>query len=140
MSEEAIEAIYAEYAAMSRRDWPAVFADAHPDFEFKGPDRGLGGGSVTRGRDQSRKDVETFFSTFDEVTIEPQEFHERGDCIAVVIVMRMRPRGSSATPEIRIGNLWMMRDGKPCRLEIHPEPEAAMKAAERALTPARPWE
>jgi ketosteroid isomerase-like protein len=140
MPQEEIDVILAEYAAMSRGDWPDVFSRAHPDFEFKGPDRGLGGGSVTRGREQSRKDVETFFSTFDEVNIEPQEFHERGDCIAVFIVMRMRPRGSSATGEIRIGNVWMMRDGKPCRLEIYPEPDRALRAAERTLEPARPWD
>lgn len=140
MPREEIDVIVAEYEAMSRRDWPSVFSRAHPDFEFKGPDRGLGGGSISRGREQSRRDVEAFFSTFDEMIVEPEQFHERGDRIVVFTVMRSRPRGSNATIETRVGNLWVMRDGRPCRLEIYPEPDKAMRAAERALEPAKPWE
>jgi ketosteroid isomerase-like protein len=139
MSETDIDVILAEYEAMCRGDWPDVFSRANPDFEFQPPSGGIGGG-VIQGRERSRRDIEEFFSPYEEVILEPEEFHERGDCIAVVLRMRTRPRGSTATVETRLGNLWVMRDGKPARLEIHPEPEAALRAAERALEPARPWE
>jgi hypothetical protein len=72
--------------------------------------------------------------------IEPQAFHERGDQIAVFFVMRTRPKGSSAMIETRLGHLWVTREDKLARLEIHPQPDEALKAAERALEPARPWD
>ena len=136
----AIELIHAEYDAMMRQDWPDVFSRAHPDFEFKPPERGLAGGSVTHGREQARGDIESFFSPFEEIVIEPTEFHERGDCIAVYFTMRTRPHGSSKMIETSLGHLWVMREGRPARLEIHPQPDRALRAAERALEPAKPWE
>jgi ketosteroid isomerase-like protein len=137
---EAIEAIHAEYDAMMRQDWPDVFSRAHPDFEFKPPDGGLAGGHVTRGREQARADIEAFFGPFEEVVIEPTEFHERGQCIAVYFTMRTRPHGSSGMVVTSLGHLWVMRDDKLARLEIHPQAEDALRAAERALAPARPWD
>jgi ketosteroid isomerase-like protein len=72
-----------------------------------------------------------FFSPFEEVQIEPPEIHERGDRIAVFFVMRTRPHGSSAMVEIRAGHLWVMRDGRPASLEVFPERDDALRAAER---------
>jgi ketosteroid isomerase-like protein len=124
-----IEALLVEYDAIGRQDWDELFRNAQPDFEFKPPDRGLGA-AISRGREKAREDIRTFFSPFEEIIIEPQEFHERGDRIAVYFVLRTRPRGSTAMVEIRAGHLWIMRDGKPARLEIHPEREKALEAAE----------
>jgi ketosteroid isomerase-like protein len=138
--QEDIDAIQAEYAAMSRMDWPEVFREAHPDFEFKPPEGGMAGGRVTQGRDKARADIESFFAPFEEVQLEAEEFHERGDYIAVYLTMRTRPKGSSAMIKTRLGQLWMMREGRLARLEIHPQPEKALRAAERALEPAKPWE
>ena len=139
MPQAEIDLILAEYEAMSRGDWDNVFSRAHPDFEFQPPARGIGGG-VIQGCERARRDVQEFFSPHEEVTFEPQEFHEHGDRIAVVLRMCTRPRGSNAKIETRLGNVWEVRDGKLVRLEIHPQPEAAIRAAERALEPARPWE
>jgi hypothetical protein len=36
-----IEALRAEYEAMSREDWDAVLTAAHPDFELQPPSGGL---------------------------------------------------------------------------------------------------
>ena len=66
------------------------------------------------------------------VDVQAQEIHERGDRIAVFFVLRTRPRGSTAMVEIRAGHLWTMRDGKPASLEVFPEREKALAAAERA--------
>jgi ketosteroid isomerase-like protein len=133
MSQTAIDTLLAEYEAIARQDWPAVFRETHPDFEFIPPDRGLGA-AIARGREDAREAVQSFFSPFEEVIIEPQEFHERGDRIVVFFLLRTRPRGSSAMVEIRAGHVWTMRDGKPARLEVYPEREEALKAAEAAGT------
>jgi ketosteroid isomerase-like protein len=129
MSQADNELILAEYEAMGRMDWEEVFRRTHDDFEFKPPERGLGAGTA-RGRENARDAVKTFFSPFEEVVIEPQEFHERGDRIAVFFLMRTRPHGSTAMVEIRAGHVWTMRDGKPARLEVFPEREKALEAAE----------
>jgi ketosteroid isomerase-like protein len=39
MSQADIEALRAEYEAISRRDWDAVFREVHSDFEFQTPER-----------------------------------------------------------------------------------------------------
>lgn len=100
MSQPDIETLRAEYEAISRRDWDAVFRGAHPDFELTTPDRS-----------------------------EPQEFFECGDRIVVFFLLRSRPKGSSAVVEIQAGHLWTMRDGKAARCEIFPEREKALEAA-----------
>jgi ketosteroid isomerase-like protein len=131
MPSEAIDLIQAEYEAMNRQDWEAVFRRAEPDFEFRPPDRGLGAG-VTRGRERAREDIKAFFSPFEEVIIEAEEIHDRGDRIVVFFRLRTRPRGSSAMVEIRAGHLWTLRDGNLAGLAIFPEREKALEAAEAA--------
>jgi len=129
ISQTGIELILAEYEAMGRQDWPDLFSRAHPDFEFKPPEGSLIG-ETARGRENAREAVKTFFSPFEEVVIEPQEFHERGDRIAVFFLLRTRPHGSSAMVEIRAGHLWIMRDGKPASIEVFPKRGDALAAAE----------
>ena len=41
MSQEHLEALRAEYAAMSRKDWNTVFSVAHPNFALTTPGGGL---------------------------------------------------------------------------------------------------
>ena len=131
MSQSEIEAIKAHYEAISRQDWAAVFRDAHPDFDFRPPARGLIDAGPVRGPDGARKAMADFFSPYEEVTIEPVEFHERGDRIVVYFLLRTRPHGSSKTVELQAGHLWTMRDGRAAGLEIFPEREKALEAAER---------
>ena len=79
--------------------------------------------------------MEDFWAPFEEVSIEPQEFLERGDQIVAILLVRNRYKGSSAFVEIRVAALWTMRDGKPTRCEMFPQPEQALEAA--GLTPRR---
>jgi ketosteroid isomerase-like protein len=81
-----------------------------------------------RGFDEIRRFFDDLFEPFEEITVEPQKFFDRGDRIAVLLKVRSRPRGSSAAIENRIGHLWTMRDGKAVRLEIFPEREKALEA------------
>ena len=124
-----IEIVNAEYEAMSRQDWPAVFRDAHDDFEFEPPSTGLGSGP-TRGREPARKDIREFFAPYEEIVLDPQEFREAGDLIAVDLVVRTRPHGSSKMIEIRVGQLWTLREGRLARLQVFPQRESAFEAVE----------
>jgi ketosteroid isomerase-like protein len=128
MSPEELEALRAEYAAMSRKDWKAVLDVAHRDFELKTPGGGLDEGPV-RGVEASRRAFEDFFGPFEELSVEPEAFFEGDGKIVVFFVQRARPAGSSGLLERRAAHLWTMRDGKATRLEIFPRRANALKAA-----------
>ena len=128
MSQADIEMLRVGYEAFSRGDWDAAFAAAHPDIEFKTADRVTNPGTY-RGSEEVKRFFEDLFEPFEEVVAEPQEFFERGDLIVVFVLVRSRPKGSSAVVENRIGHLWTMRDGKVVRFEIFPEREKALEAA-----------
>jgi uncharacterized protein len=128
MSRGDIEMLRAGYEAFSRGEWDSVFREAHPDIELITTDRVTNPGTY-RGVDDIRRFFEDLFAPFEQVVAEPEEFLERGDQIVVLVVVRSRPRGSSAFIENRIGHLWTMRDGQVVRFQIFPEREKALEAA-----------
>ena len=121
-----VETLRIGYEAVSRGDWDAVTRDAHPELELQTADRVVNPG-IYRGRDAVRQFFEDLFEPFEEVVVEPEEFFERGDQIAVFVVTRLRPAGSSAVIENRVGHLWTMREGKASRLEVFPKREDALE-------------
>ena len=126
MSQAAIARVRTGYEAMSRGDWDAVLALWHPDIELKST---LFGTYV--GHQDVRRAIEDQLRPFEEVVLEPFEFFERGDQIAVFVLIRYRLRGTSVTPpEVRIGTVWTMRDGKAIRCETFPRREQALEALE----------
>jgi ketosteroid isomerase-like protein len=128
MSQADIETLRVGYEAVSRGDWDAATRFAHPEFELHPADRVVNPGTY-RGPEEVRRFFEDLFEPFEEVVIEPEEFFERGDQIAVFVLTRFRPTGSIAVVENRIGHLWTMREGKAMRLEIFPRREDALEAA-----------
>ncbi len=129
MSRADIETLRVGYEAVSRGDWDAAIRDAHPELELQTADRVVNPGTY-RGAGEVRRFFEDLFEPFEEVIVEPEEFFERGDQIAVFVFTRLRPTGSSAVLENRIGHLWTMREGKAIRLEVFPKREDALEAAE----------
>jgi ketosteroid isomerase-like protein len=127
MSQADIETLRAGYEAFNRGDWDVIVRDAHPDFELRTADRVTNPGTY-RGPDEARRFFEDLFEPFEQVVTEPQEFFERGDRIVVLVLVRSRPRGSSAVVENRIGHLWTMRDGKAVGFQIFPERDKALEA------------
>lgn len=128
MSQADIETLCVGYEAISRGDWDAPMRFAHPEFELQTADRIVNPGTY-RGAQEARRFFEDLFSPFEEVIVEPEEFFERGDQIAVFVVTRLRPSGSTAVVENRIGHLWTVRDGKFTRLQVFPRREDALEAA-----------
>ena len=131
------EALRARYKATSKDNLGAVFADVHPDFELKTADRVPGAGTY-RGAAAATKFFEDLVEPFEEVGYEPQQLFERGDQIVVFLIVRFKPRGSSALVENNVGALWTIRDGKPVRCEMYPQREQALEAAGMTEQDARP--
>jgi len=128
MTQEEVEALRAEYAAMSRKDWNAVFSVGVRDFELMTPGGSLDAEAI-RGVGKARRAFEDFFSPFEAVSVEPESFFEGDGQIVVFFVQRARPAGSSSYIERRAAHLWTMRDGKATRLQIFPQRKQALEAA-----------
>ena len=134
MSSEAAtpaEVVRSLYEAINRRDYDAGFALLDEDFEWIEPEHGLLGGPH-RGFDEVRRAIEAQLEVFDEFTIDPEEFHEHGDQVAVPVRQRARGGLSGAEVEVRIGHLWTVSGGRIIRLEVFPAREDARRAAQRA--------
>ena len=127
MSQADIENIRARYDAVSAGDRGAIFRDVQPGFTLKTPDRVPDAGTYF-GAEEATRFMQDFWAPFEEVQVECREFAERGDQIAVRLRVRSRHKGSSAFVEINVAVLWTMKDGKPLRAEMHPEPETAFAA------------
>jgi hypothetical protein len=137
MSSEAAtpaEVVRSLYEAINRRDYDAGFALLDEDFEWIEPEHGLLGGPH-RGFDEVRRAIEAQLEVFDEFTIDPEEFHEHGDHVAVPVRQRARGGMSGAEVEVRIGHLWTVSGGRIIRLEVFPAREDARRAAKRAERP-----
>jgi ketosteroid isomerase-like protein len=128
MSQADIETLRLGYEAFSRGDWDTPTRFAHPEFELQTADRAVNRGTY-RGLEEVMRFFEDLFEPFEEVTVDPEEFFERGDQIAVFVLVRLRPAGSNALVENRIGHLWTMREGKATRLQVFPRREEALEAA-----------
>jgi ketosteroid isomerase-like protein len=128
MSQTDVETLRVGYEAFNRGDWEAATRLADPGFELRTADRVMNPGTY-RGAEAARRFFEDLFEPFEEVVVEPEEFYERGDQIVVFVVARLRPAGSSAFVENRIGHLWTMREGKIARLAVFPRREDALEAA-----------
>jgi uncharacterized protein len=127
MSQADIQMLRAVYDAVGRKDWDVARSNSLPDFALKLPE-GDPLSATHHGGDEVRKYFEDLLEPFEEVVAEPEKFFERGDQIAVIAVMRLRPRGSSAVVEIRGGHVWTIRDGKLARCEVLRKPEQALAA------------
>jgi ketosteroid isomerase-like protein len=66
---EIVERVRRLYAAYSRRDWDAYFADTDPEFEWDPTEQG----GVFRGRRAITELAENWFSTWAEWQWEPEE-------------------------------------------------------------------
>ena len=130
-SSSPIDVVRALYEAINARDYNAGFALLDEDFEWLEPRETLLGGNH-RGFDEVRQAIERQLEVWDEFTIEPEEFHEVGNRVAVPIRQRARGGSSGVELEIRIGHLWTVDDGKVVRLEVFPAREDARSGAEGA--------
>ena len=82
MSQENVEIVKASIDAINRGDWDAAFQDAAPGFE-QDFSRALGPWRGVFGLDQARRVVEEFHEYWESVRLEPHEFIETGDLVAV---------------------------------------------------------
>jgi ketosteroid isomerase-like protein len=131
MSQENVEVVRSIYESVNRGDWDAAFRDQQPDVELTTPPGPVAGPNAAtyRGRAEIQGFWEEMQTPFEALSVEPEEFFEHGDRIAVVVRGRMRPKGSSGEIENRTGQLWTFRDGVVTHVAAFNERAEALEAA-----------
>jgi ketosteroid isomerase-like protein len=124
VAEENVEIVRRAYGSLARRDWDGLWAVAHPDFELHTQLQGS-----YRGRDEAQRFVEDRIGIFESWKAEPEKFFESDDQVVVFVTQRAQPKGTSAVIEIKVGDVWTLRDGKVSTLETFPQREKALEAA-----------
>ena len=129
-----IDVVRAAYEAFKRGDAEGLVAVADPDVEF-GVSAAAPGGTY-RGHTGLRrylKEIEAAFG--DRWDAEVERVAEAGDG-RVIVIARVFGEGKAGEPlELRLGQLWELRDGRLLRGTVYLDPEAALAAAETAATP-----
>jgi ketosteroid isomerase-like protein len=127
----AVDQARAAYDAWSRRDLDAFVEVFSEDVELR-PFLGRGLGSTTYvGHEGLRRWYEEANEEWEELVVEPYEFREAGDRLAVFLRAIGRGKGSHVQVEAEIAHVAEFRDGKFIRLDGYGNRDDALKALTR---------
>jgi ketosteroid isomerase-like protein len=137
MSQENVELVrrlYAELASGGSADAfeqrltdDALSAFLDPGIEWVPPPESLMAVDNYRGFDGTRRLWGEFVSTWDDYRVEPQNFYDAGDRVAVVVHIVGRTHGVEVD-ETR-SSLLTIRDGRVVRVQAFADPDGARQAA-----------
>jgi ketosteroid isomerase-like protein len=121
-----LEIVQAQIAAFNRDDAEAMLENVAPDFEFDmsravGPDNGV------YGLDRMVSWNERIQESWESITIEPQQFLERGDDVVVPWTWRVRGRDGIEV-EARVTIVVTIRDGVIARACMYQSRQDALDA------------
>jgi len=127
MSEENVEIVRRVYETSSatRRLDPAV-VDENVEVDASQ----IGGGTVTRGRDEAEKTLRDYWETFEEFSIELEELIHADEGRVVTLSRHGgRIRGGEGDVWQRFFDVWTLSGGKIVRLSTHTDRTSALEAA-----------
>ena len=105
MSQDNVEIVRRAYKSLARRDWDALWRDAHRDFvihtQLQGSYRGPGA---------AQRFVEDRTGSFEDWTLEPEGFLDREDRVTVLLRSRAPLRHTNAEIVMDIAHVWTLRD------------------------------
>jgi ketosteroid isomerase-like protein len=127
MSQENVEVVRRFYQAWASGDLPGPTHLMDPEIEYVNPP-----GAVEPG---TRRGIDAFGSAVEKVLegwaiwqMQPEEFTDLGDQVAVVVRYQARGRGSGVEVSGRESALWHLREGRVCRYAWFHEPSGASDA------------
>ena len=109
MSQENVELMRRVYEAVARSDLNAAYAYLHPEIEFHTYAESPAAG-VYRGREAVRKYNEDLFEQFESVRFEIAEIVDAGDSVVVVSTQHALPKGGRQEIDVRMTEVWTIRD------------------------------
>lgn len=124
MSEENVEVARQAFAAFNARAVEDMVAISDPDAEWL-PFRAQLEGIVYRGHAGLQQFVTDMDEDWETFRLDPLEFHERGDRVAVIAHLKALGRGSGVEVDSQAGFVIEMRAGLIVRLVSYSDPAAA---------------
>ena len=115
MSQENIDTVRRGYEAMNDRDYSRVGEFLHSDVEVD-VSRNVLNPDVYHGHDGFVRLVSVIEDVWDDFRIEAEELIDGGDQVVVQIRIVGKGKGSGAPAEMRVFNVWTLRDAKATRL------------------------
>ena len=125
MSQENVEIVRRFYEAFSRGDrdgWTRLMSSDVELFPLEAGGHKLGAEGVVRGMDE-------FTSVFASYEVSPEDFHDAGDQIVVVLRRSARSPRSPAVIEDRFGQVISIRGGRIVRFQSFGRVDEALEAA-----------
>jgi ketosteroid isomerase-like protein len=127
LSRENLDVVRRSFQAFNARDVNELVSLSTPDCEWL-PFRAQLEGIVYRGHDGIRRFVSDVDDDWQGYQIEPVEFHERGDRVAVVGQVRAVGRGSSVSIDSMAGFVFELHRARIARITSHSNSDAAVAA------------
>ena len=127
MSEQNVAAVREGFAAFNARDVERLVALCDPDCEWL-PFRAQLEGMTYRGHSGIRQFVRDMDDDWEDFRIEPMEFHDRDQWVAVVGCVTATGRGSGVDLDSVAGFLFEVRSGRMLRVVSYSDPAEALAA------------
>jgi ketosteroid isomerase-like protein len=126
--EQMIGALRGAYAAFNRGDIEAALEPLDERIEWSEPAEFPGGGTYY-GHDGVRRYLTRSREALAEGRSEPEEFIPAGDRIVVLVHARVRAKGSSQRQDVRLADVYTIRDGKAVQMRAFAERAEALRWA-----------
>jgi ketosteroid isomerase-like protein len=129
MSQENVEIVRRSFEAFNARAIDELISFSHPDSEWL-PFRAQLEGIVYRGYEGVRQFVRDIDEEWQSYRIDPLEFHDRGDRVAVIGRVGALDRGGHLDIDAVAGFVVELRSGQITRVTSHSDPARALEALE----------
>jgi ketosteroid isomerase-like protein len=126
--QQTITALREAYAAFNRGDMDAAVASLDPQIQWVEPAEFPGGGTY-HGRDAVKGYLEQSRAAGVEVISEPKRFITAGDRVVVFVDARVRRKGSEEWQEVRLADVYTIRDGKLVAMRAFADRQEALRWA-----------
>jgi ketosteroid isomerase-like protein len=124
--EQAITALRAAYAAFNRGDIDAATQAMDPNIEWNEPPEFPGGGTY-HGREGAKQYLTQSRAGAAEVISQPERFLTAGDRVVVFVYARVRPKNSQEWREIRLADVYTVRNGKLVAMRAFADRQEALR-------------
>jgi uncharacterized protein len=123
---QTISALRGAYAAFNRGDIEAALEPLDAQIEWSEPAAFPGGGTY-HGHDGVRRYLTQSREAWAEGTSEPEEFISAGNRIVVFVHARVRAKGSSEWQDVRLADVYTMRNGKAIQMRAFADRTEALR-------------
>jgi ketosteroid isomerase-like protein len=124
--ERAVATLRAAYAAFNRGDIDAAVAGLDPQIEWSEPESFPGGG-MYHGREGAKRYLTQSRAAWAEVISKPEQFIEARDRIVVFVHARVRTKDSQDWQEVRLADVYTVRDGKIVAMRAFADRQEALR-------------